>query len=75
MSTIQVRIVKDRTINLKINSDIFDRIKKMARQNKRFVGDYINQVLLEHLRNAGIAVEMQIDDSLCTILKKQENEK
>ena len=70
MNTIQVRIIKDRTINLKVNSGIFDHIKKMAIQNGHFVGDYINQILLLHLKSAGTTVEMQINNSSCTNTQK-----
>ena len=74
MERIQVRILKDKVINLKINSGIFDHIKKMAIQNDHFVGDYINHILLEHLKNEGMTVEMHINDYHVQTLKKQENE-
>lgn len=70
MQKIQVRVIKDKTINLKVNSGIFEHIKKMAIQNGHFVGDYINQILLLHLKSTGTTVEMHINDSSLTNTQK-----
>ena len=71
MQRIHVRVVKDKNIHLKINSTILDQIKRKANQKGHFLGDYINQILLEHLNDSGSRLEMEINNSLHTNIKME----
>lgn len=59
MDKIKVRIIKNRSINLKVNSGIYEQIKDAAIRNKHFVADYINLVLFEHLKSLESSVKVQ----------------
>lgn len=72
MQRIHVRVIKDKSIHLKINSTILEQIKKKAVQKGYFLGDYINQILLEHLNDSGSALEMEIDNSSHTNVKMED---
>ena len=63
MHKIKVRILKDRSINLKVNGEIFDQIKQKAAKNGHFVADYVNLLFFTDLNNAGTNIEMEIDKS------------
>lgn len=59
MEKIKVRIIKNRSINLKVNSGIYEQIKNAAIRNQHFVADYINLVLFEHLKSLESSVKVQ----------------
>ena len=59
MEKIKVRIIKNRSINLKVNSGIYEQIKNAAIRNKHFVADYINLVLFEHLKGLESSIKVQ----------------
>jgi hypothetical protein len=63
MDKIKVRIVKDHSINLKVNSGIFEQIKNAAIKNGHFVADYINLILFEHLKRIESSVKIQMKDA------------
>lgn len=71
MDKIKVRIIKNRSINLKVNSGIYEQIKNAAIRNKHFVADYINLVLFEHLKSLESSVKVQ-DTSKKTIGKTED---
>ncbi|MEQ1666246.1 MAG: hypothetical protein ABL927_12820 [Bdellovibrionales bacterium] len=58
MDKIKVRIIKNRSINLKVNSEIFEQIKNAAIRNKHFVSDYINLILFEQLKSIESSVKL-----------------
>ena len=60
MDKIKVRIVKNRSINLKINSGVYEQIKDAAIRNKHFVADYINLILFEHLKRIEPSAKVQV---------------
>ena len=63
MDKIKVRIVKNRSINLKVNSEIFEQIKNSAIRNGHFIADYINLILFEHLKRMEASVKIQMKDA------------
>ena len=63
MDKIKVRIVKNRSINLKVNSEIFEQIKNAAIRNGHFIADYINLILFEHLKRMEDSVKIQMKDA------------
>jgi hypothetical protein len=72
MQRVYVQIIKDKNIHLKINSTILDQIKKKAAEKGHFLGDYINQILLEHLNDSGSALEMELDKSSHTNVETED---
>ena len=59
MEKIKVRIIKNRSINLKVNSGVYEQIKDAAIRNKHFVSDYINLILFEHLKRIESSAKAQ----------------
>ena len=72
MQRIHVKPIKDKNLHIKLNSTILDQIKKKAVQKGYFLGDYINQILLEHLNDSGSALEMELDKSSHTNVEMED---
>ena len=72
MDKIKVRIVKNRSINLKVNSGVYEQIKDAAIKNGHFVADYINLILFEHLKKLEASVKIQMKDASKKTIGKAE---
>ena len=70
MNKIKVRIIKDKSINLKVNTEIFERIKEKAITKDYFIADYVNLIFLMHLNSSGSGLGFQLEKSIDTQIKK-----